>query len=503
MSVLFVPCRPGVGAAALLTVAMAGGPAVGQEPVTVTVGKTFLASSLDPADGSAGWALTSHGVGQGLFSVDRDGRVVPVLADSVELDGDGWIVGLRADRRFSDGSPVTAAAVADSLGRTSEANPAARATGGALTFTVLDDLHLRIGSERPVPVMASLLAEWPMVVYRQTDDGPVFTGPFQVESFDSGSELILSPNPYYDQEIDRRPDVRLIRFADAQSLALALEAGELDLAFNLPVEALPRLHADEALTIRSFPVAYQYMMWLNTRRPALAEPTVRQAIDLAIDREMLTAAINGGEVATGAFAGFFPFAADTPRPFDPAAAADLLEGAGWTDTDGDGIRDREGQDLMLDLHAYPQRPDLVSFLPVVEAQLQAVGIGVSTFVTEAVGELAQSHDFDLLLWAQHTAPAGDPAFFLNAFLRTGGGNNHAGYANPDYDAVLDAMAETAVPVDRAALARQAQDRLFADVPVSFLVTPSWHYGTSERLAGYAVWGSDYYILRDDLFVAAD
>ena len=90
---------------------------------------------------------------------------------------------------------MTAAAVVDSLGRTSEANPAARATGGALPFTVLDDLRLRIGTERPVPVMVSLLAEWPMVVSRQTDHGPMFTGPFQVESFSTGSELILSPDP--------------------------------------------------------------------------------------------------------------------------------------------------------------------------------------------------------------------------------------------------------------------------------------------------------------------
>ena len=503
MSVPFVFCRLGGAIIALLAGAILSAPAAAQEPVTVTVGKTFLASSLDPADGSTGWALTSHGVGQGLFSVDRDGRLVPVLAEAVEPAGDSWIVSLRPDRRFSDGSLVTAAAVAEALGHISENNPAARATGGALAFNALDEHRLRIDPERPVPVMASLLAEWPMVVYRQTEDGPVFTGPFQVDAFDSGSELVLSPNPYYDDDVDRRPNLHLIRFPDAQSLALALEAGELDLAFNLPVEALPRLRADEALAIRSFPVAYQYMMWLNTRRPPLAEPAVRQAIDLAVDREMLTTAINGGDVATGAFAVFFPFAADEPRPFDPAAAEALLDNAGWTDTDGDGIRDQGGQDLVLDLHAYPQRPDLVSFLPVVEAQLQAVGIGVSTFVTEAVSDLARSQDFDLLLWAQHTAPAGDPAFFLNAFLRTGGGNNHAGYASPDYDAVLDAMAQTAAPDERAALARQAQDLLFADVPVSFLVTPSWHYGTNRRLAGYEVWGSDYYILREDLFVAAD
>ena len=503
---MFPPCisRWLAGAAvALVTGAGVGHPGLAQDRTTVTVGKTFLATSLDPADGSAGWALTSHGVGQNLFSVDREGRLVPVLAEAVEPDGAGWVVTLRTDRRFSDGSPVTPGDVAASLGRTSAENPAARATGGALTFTVLDDRHLRIDTERPVPVMASLLAEWPMVVYRVTETGPVFTGPFQVDAFDSGVEMTLSPNPHYDDEAERRPDIRLIRFSDAQSLALALEGRELDLAFNLPVEALARLRSGDRLTVSSFPVAYQYMMWMNTRRPVLAELPVRQAIDLAIDREMLTEAIDGGTLATGAFAAFFPFAADAPRAFDPDAAAALLDAAGWADSDGDGIRDRAGQDLALDLHAYPQRPDLVSFLPVIEAQLRSVGIDVSTFVTEAVSELASAHDFDLLLWAQHTAPAGDPAFFLNAFLRSDGGNNHSGYANPDYDALLDALARMAGPDDRANLARQAQALLFEDVPVSFLVTPSWHYGTSERLAGYRVWGSDYYILRDDLFVAAD
>ena len=500
-----------IAAATTLCVAVAAAtPGTGLDPAhaeddvsPVTIGQTFIAASLDPADGSAGWALTSHGVGQNLFGIDRDGAIVPVLAEAVEADGDGWIVTLRPNRRFSDGAPVTAADVAAALGRTNDRNPAARATGGAMTFTALDDLTLRIVPERPVPMMASLLAEWPMVVYRQTPDGPAFTGPYQVDAFDGAGEITLSPNPHYDDAVARRPDIRLLRFSDAQSLALALQAGELDLAFNLPVEALPRLRADGNLTVRSFPVAYQYMMWMNTRRPALNDAAVRRAIDLAIDRDMLIDAVNGGEVATGAFATFFPFAGDAPRRHDAAEAAALLAAAGWTDGDGDGVRDRDGEDLALSLHAYPQRPDLVSFLPVVETQLESVGIGVSTFVTEAVSQLAGSHDFDLLLWAQHTAPAGDPAFFLNDFLRSGGRNNHSGYANPRYDAVLDAMAATGAPDEREALAREAQDILFADAPVSFLVTPFWHYGTSARLADYEVWGSDYYIIRDDLFVAGE
>src|SRR6516165_10062385 len=115
------------------------------------------------------------------------------------------------------------------------------------------------------------------------------------------------------------------------------------------MEALPRLRARAGLTVKSFPVAYQYMMWMNTRRAPLADVRVRRA---------------------------------------------------------------------LVLYAYPQRPDLVTFLPVLKALYGQIGVAVETRLTEAVSQLAAAHDFDLLLWAQHTVPAGDPAFFLNMFLRT-------------------------------------------------------------------------------------
>ena len=339
-----------------------------------------------------------------------------------------------------------------------------------------------------------------MAIYRETGDGFVFTGPFAVATFEPGAAIELVPNPHYDDRAEHRPEIGLRRFTDGQSLALALEAGELDLAFNLPVEALPRLRADPEIEVSSFPVAYQYMMWMNTRSGALGEPAVRRAIDLAVDRAVLADVVRGGEVATGAFATFFPFAAEAPRQHDAEAARGLLEAAGWRDQDGHAVREKDGVELRLRLHAYPQRPDLLTFQPVLQAQLKAVGIAVETFVTEAVSELARARDFDLLLWAQHTAPAGDPAFFLEMFLRSEAANNHSGFANEASDAVLDRLAATAAPEGRAALAREAQKILFAETPVTFLLTPSWHYGARGALRSYEIWGSDYYVIRDDLFV---
>lgn len=68
---------------------------------SVTVGQTFLASGLDPAEGSTGWALVTHGIGEQLFQVSRTGEIVPNLASSASINSDGsWTVELAPDRFF-------------------------------------------------------------------------------------------------------------------------------------------------------------------------------------------------------------------------------------------------------------------------------------------------------------------------------------------------------------------------------------------------------------------
>lgn len=480
--------------AAALTVAA---PAVlAQSQPAVTVGQTFIAGGLDPAEGSAGWALVSHGIAEQLFTVSREGLVVPRLAVSSERTGDlTWTVTLAEGRRFSDGTVLSAEAAAVALNRTGEANPAARASAGRLTATATGPFTLTIQTERPTPVLPSILAEWAMPIYRLTDAGPVFTGPYAVAGFEAGARMHLVPNPHYPRA-EQRPEINLIRVADPQALALGLMSGELDLAFNLPVEMLEMVAGRDGITVRSFPVEYQYMMWMNTRRGPLAEPVVRQAIDRAINRQDLARAARAGVPATGAFPARFPFSAEAGTPFDPAEAAQLLDAAGWA-LGADGRRARDGQPLALTLWAYPQRPDLITFQPVVRFALENLGITVETRVTESPSDAARAGDFDLFLWAQHTAPAGDPAFFLSLFLGPEGGNNFTGWSDPAFEAILAELSAEGDPVRRADLARAAQAVVAEGAPVAFLLTPEWHVGLSERMATYQPWGSDYYVIRDD------
>ncbi|MEM8952479.1 MAG: ABC transporter substrate-binding protein, partial [Pseudomonadota bacterium] len=434
----------------------------------VVIGQTFLASGLDPAEGSNGWALVSHGIAEQLFHVSREGEVVPNLASMATRNDDGsWTVELAPDRFFSDGEPVTAEVVAAALNRTGEANPSARATAGRLTFTTIDEVTLRVDTEEPTRILPSILAEWAFPIYRMDGDQPIFTGPFAVESFEPGGSIEMTPNAHYDNA-EARPDITLRRIADGQSMALAFASGELDMAFNLPVETLDMLEATEGETV-SFPVAYQYMMWMNTGSPALSDPDVRLAIDMAVNRADLVTAVEAGVPATGAFAESYPFAARGELAYDPDAAAALLDEAGWA-LGEDGMRMRDGERLELVLYAYPQRPDLVTFQPVIRAALAELGIAVTTQVTESPSDHAASGEFDLFLWAQHTAPAGDPGLFLSLFFETDASRNYTGWSNADYDALIAELRAEGNPATRIELALRAQAMIAAEAPVSFLVT---------------------------------
>ncbi|UFN47484.1 ABC transporter substrate-binding protein [Roseomonas sp. OT10] len=457
------------------------------------IGQAFLAEGLDPVQGSAGWALQSHGVAETLFTVDRRGTAVPNLATGARAEGESWLVSLQAGLRFSDGTPLDAQAAAASLSRAVRGNPrAATGLGREAGFEAVDATTLRIRPARPVAALAPLLAEFPLVIHRPTAAAPVFTGPWRVTGFRAGDRITLESNPHHRDGVARRPAV-IRRVADPAALAIGLESGELDLAFGLVPETLDRLRRVAGVAVRSFPVAYQYMIMANTRRPALADPQVRRALSLALDRGQLARALLGGAPASGLFPAWMPWALPDPLPHDRAAAAALLDGAGWP-LQG-GLRRRDGQVLEVTLAAYPQRPDFLALAPLVRAQWEALGLRVATRVVENGTAALQSGDFDLLFWTTHVAPGGDPSFAFEQYARTGAPLNGMGFSDPALDGVLDRLRSEPGTEARATLAREAGARLNALAPVLFLLTPEWHLGTSARLGTYEPFPSDYYILH--------
>ncbi|KAL9185948.1 hypothetical protein ACHAXT_003725 [Thalassiosira profunda] len=371
-------------------------------------------------------------------------------------------VTLKPDVKFSDGTPVTAEHVADCLNELNEKNDSAQSSLGKLTATPLGELDgaavvgldanssddtkkaltVRIESERPTHVMDAVLAEWVFVVYLAKGDGNfVFTGPYEIESFGE-DKIELVPNPHYDERALERPRITIEKFADGNELAEGLEDGGIDIGFHLPIDTLPDLRKADGVRVKSFEVGYHYMAFHNL--DTLPDVRVRKAIDLAIDRTALSQALAGGNPTRSLFPDYSPYYSDESDSHgDPDAAAALLDEAGWGLNAETGLREKDGQVLTLRAVAYPHRPGLVIMLPVIEESLEDLGIDVATMVTgddwDETQSIIDGRTFDILLWAQHTLPAGDPLWFLSAFFRSDGGNNHANLRSDGVDALIDAI----------------------------------------------------------------
>ena len=172
----------------------------------IVVGQTFMAGSDDPTDGSTSWSLTSHGISEKLFTVDRDGDIVPQVAkevNKVSEDPDVWEVTLKSGYKFSDGTAVDAEHVAKCLTELNTVNDAAKSTLGAMTVTA-EGGKVRIESERSTHVMDAVLAEWVFAIYYKNSDGDyVFTGPYAVENWVDGDHIGLVPNKHYPRANER------------------------------------------------------------------------------------------------------------------------------------------------------------------------------------------------------------------------------------------------------------------------------------------------------------
>ena len=148
---------------------------------------------------------------------------------------------------------VTAAHVADCLNELNALNPSAQSSLGMMNVTAMDDLTVQIKSERSTHVMDAVLAEWVFVVYLSDASSStfVFTGPYAVATFVSGDSISLVPNAYYDCQ-EHRPDITIQKYSGGDALADAVEAGEVDVAFHLPIDRLDDVRSADGVHVKTF-----------------------------------------------------------------------------------------------------------------------------------------------------------------------------------------------------------------------------------------------------------
>ncbi len=461
----------------------------------IIVGQTWMAGSLDPVGGSASWALTSHGIAEYVYMQDENGNLNSrFIKELNQVDDLNWDAVMNEDVKFSDGSDVNSEAFCESMNIIMEENELSNATAGKMEFTPTGDYTFSIKTERPTKVMESVFAEWTNVIFKRSDDNSyIFTGPYVVKSFEQGTELALTPNTYY-PNAENRSDILLKNFEDVSAMKLAMESGEIDMAFTVTPEVAQMLK-DADVTIQSIEAGYQYFAPLNLNG-VLQDANLRKAINLGLNREDYQTALLGGELPTGLFAHYYSFAGTDPVTYDLDEANKILDEAGYELQDG--LRYRDGEQLKLKIITYGYRPDLPVLMQIMVTQLADLGIEAETAVVENIDAELKEGNFDIALYAQHTAPTGNPAFFLNQFLRTDGSKNHMGYSSAEFDALLDEMALLPLGDEMYAKAQEAQHMVSEDLPVLYLLDPKWHVAISDRLEGYMPYCGDYFIINDQL-----
>lgn len=311
--------------------------------------------------------------------------------------------------------------------------------------------------------------------YNRTPEG---TGPFVVSEWKSGDSIVLDRNPNYREEGRPYLDQIVFRLVPSREVGIArLRAGEVDVLWDLIETQIPEFEQMTGVTLQSTPTTNVEYLGLNTENPILSDVRVRQAIAAAIDRQPIVDDLLYGktEVATSPIGMGWaaPEGLDVPE-YDPQESARLLDAAGWADTDGDGVRDKDGQPLELRITTPTgsQTRDLTQQL--LQQQLADVGItltianapAANIFGNWAENGLLKRGDFDIVedTWGADF----DPADFLATLFTSdqipteangGEGWNFFRLKDPELDAAVVAGRSTIDQDERAAAYRVATERI--------------------------------------------
>lgn len=477
-----------------------------------------------------------------LATIVENGDFVLFLAEEVPsqenggLSEDGKSVTwkLRQGVKWSDGEPFTAQDVMFTYQFVS--NPEVAATTGGNYEAIekieaVDDYTIKITFKNPNPAWylpftgqnglilpEHIFAEYNNARVREAPANlkPIGTGPYQVVEFKPGDIIVLEPNQlYWDEGKPHFSRVELKGGGDATSAARAvLQTGDADFAYNLQVEAkiLKRLEAagkGKVLTVFGSDVERIMINFTDPAKgskvefphPFLSDPKVRKALTYAVDREIIAQQLYG---STGRPTGQILLAPESFRSdqisyeFNLKKAKTLLTQAGWEDSNGNGIRDKDGVEMQV-VFATSVNPVRQKTQTIIKQAFKSIGIGVELKSIDATiffsGDPANPDtlnrfNFDLQEYTTgNDSP--DPTTYMKdwtcgeiaAEANNWQKQNYSRYCNPEYDALWEKVTTELDPAKRSKLFQQMDELLFADAAVIPLVARADANGVSNRLVG--------------------
>jgi peptide/nickel transport system substrate-binding protein len=445
----------------------------------------------------------------GLVKYDKDLRLTGDLAQRWDIEDDGVtiIFHLRPGVRWHDGAPFTAADVEFTYRTLIDPKVKTPYSGDferVKSLEVIDPLTVKVTYKEPfspglsswgMPMIPKHLLEGKDLNSSQFARRPVGTGPYRFVRWNSQDLIELSSFREY---FEGRPKIDRyfsLVIPDESMQFLQLITQGTDAAGLTPLQFIRQSdHSAFTRHYRKFrypSFSYVYLGY-NLAHPLFSSPRVRTALNLAVDKkEIIDIVLLGlGKPATG------PFLPDSwaynpevrPAPYDPDQARSILQQEGWSDSDRDGILDKEGVPFAFTVITNQGNEERLKVAQIVQRRLSAIGIKVkikvvewSVFLTEHIGR--RNFDAVLLGWSIPLDP--DNYDIWHSSKTKEGEFNFVGYRNREVDELLTQARRTFDQSSRQRMYRQVHRLIYEDQPYLFLYVPDTLFALHRRFQNVA------------------
>lgn len=502
--------------AAILLSSCAGGAGesgADAEIVWAIEGANLSAGHMDPQVSQLDVSgMVQRAVLDSLVFQEDDGTFSPWLATDWEVSEDGteYTFTLRDDVTFHDGEPFDAEAVKANFDRIVDPETASAQAASMLGADfyegteVLDEHTVKVSFSQPyAPFLQAVstpqLGFYSPAVLKESADklkagGPgitVGTGPLELTEYTPDQEIVYTRNDDYawGPHGEKAPAFETLRVAiqpEASVRSGLVESGEADIASNLPPNLVSQLGDSVTVDSIEYP-GLPYSLYLNEKHGLLADQSIRQALARGIDIDSAVEEIYFGQFPRawsilGSTTPGYDASIEGSWPYDPDEANRLLDAAGWTERDADGIRMKDGQRLSLRWIAWTPIPDdRAALANAIQSDLKRVGIEIVREELEPGAYNAQYEPktFDITDWGFSGA---DPDL-LRSHLHTDGFQNASQVSDPAIDALLEQAVAATAQDERDELYRELQNWNVEHQAIVPLYSPSAITARGERVEG--------------------
>lgn len=495
-------------------------------------GGTAVISRVSDFDAFNQFVSTDYDTGQvlrfmlytPLVRLNSEMEYEPYLAESMSMSEDGLELTfrLRDDARWHDGTPVTADDVVWSVEMYMDP---ALAYANTQYFQFVENVekfddhtvvfHFNAAHSDALadfldwePMPKHLLEEVGVSNMRNTsfNRNPVGNGPFRFVSWTPNQQVVFEANEDF---MLGRPNLDrvVVRIIPEQTTELTeLLTGNLDLIRGVqPAEAAGVENSSIARLLQYESRSYTYLAW-NTANPLFEDARVRRAMTMAIDRQQIVDALLYG-YGRVAVSDVLPFQWQfneklEPWPHNPQAARELLAEAGWADSNGDGVLDKDGRPFRFTLETNQGNDLREDIIVIVQNNLKAIGVNAQPRLAEwnSLIDRLKRKDFDAVVSGWSVDFKFDPSETLGC---DAGVYNYPAYCNPEADALVRTALTTLDNDEAQPLWNRYQEIIHQDQPYTFLYYLDERLGVSRRLQGVEADARGHLLSIQDWWIPED